>query len=247
MTNFVRSLERFLFPNACVSCDRPVGASQPDALVCSICLTRVKRLHAGCTRCGQPEPPIGPCRFCADWPPELVWVRSGVWMSDEVRAMIHHLKYGGYPTLADTMALIVARSVPHVPSGTMVPIPVSAQRLRRRGYNQAEGIARSLGNRWGSRVDPSVLHRSVDTVTQTRLPPSERMDNVRNAFVASPPWAPATNGGEDPAIILVDDVLTTGATIVSAAQTLADAGWRRITAVTVARAMPFAVRAGGFA
>ncbi len=239
MTSWVRAVERFLLPNACVSCERMVERFAPDGLVCRVCVTRLRALHDGCARCRQPLPPVGPCRFCATWPEALRQVTSAVWLGPEARAVVHHLKYDGYHALGDLAAEVMARVLRRPAAGLLVPIPLSAARLRRRGYNQADAIARGLARRWGLAVEPSVLRRVQDTGTQTALTPDERAKNVAQAFAA--PSAAAGGGGT--AIILVDDVLTTGATLSAAAQALERRGWTDVGAVTFARALPYELAA----
>ena len=119
-----------------------------------------------------------------------------------------------------------------------------------RGYNQAEEIATALGRGWSIPVDTGLLIRRRDTESQTNLSPEARLENVRGVFTARsglvrkqrPSKAFDANDNFD--VILVDDILTTGATLISAAEALDGNGWRNIAAVTFARAMPFAVRIG---
>ncbi len=232
-----RALERFLLPNACVCCVRSVPRATPDVLTCSVCRARLRPLGRGCGRCGQPVPPIGPCRFCADWPPELTRVRSAVWLTDEARDLVHHLKYEGLPRLADELADVMVKSLRRAPTGCLVPIPLVSRRERSRGYNQAERLAVALGKRWRMRVESGALHRRRDTKSQTALAPDARWANVADAF-----HAPTVRG--EPLAILIDDVMTTGATLVAAASALVQAGWTCVNAATFARAEPFVIRAG---
>jgi predicted amidophosphoribosyltransferase len=109
-------------------------------------------------------------------------------------------------------------------------VPLSAGRLRRRGYNQAEVLARSLGGRIGLRVRSDLVRRVRETTTQTALAPEARQANVTGAFVS--------NGRIDPPLILVDDVFTTGATLLAVAQALFEGGAKTVGAVTFARAVP---------
>ncbi len=249
MAGVLRALERLLLPNACVACERLVEPGRPDALVCSPCLSRLQYLGPGCERCRQPNPPVGPCRFCDSWPQSLESVLSAVWLGAEAREMIHHLKYEGYTALADAIADVIRRAAPHPPTGVLVPVPLGARRRRARGYNQATAIARALSARWRLPVWEHVLARSRDTRSQTSLSPGERRSNVSGAFVATAP--PPTFGKREtgsgkrrgPSVILVDDVLTTGATLAAAASALEGAGWPTVSAVTFARALPFARRA----
>jgi len=192
---------------------------------------------------------VGPCRFCDSWPQALESVLSAVWLGAEAREIIHHLKYEGYTALAAAIADAIRRAVPHPPTGVLVPVPLGARRRRARGYNQATAIARALSARWQLPVWEHVLGRSRNTRSQTSLGPQERRSNVSGAFVAAAP--PPTFGKREtgsgrrrePSVILVDDVLTTGATLAAAASALEGAGWPTVSAVTFARALPFARRA----
>ena len=192
---------------------------------------------------------MGPCRFCDSWPQSLESVLSAVWLGAEAREMIHHLKYEGYTALATAIADVIRRAVPHPPTGVLVPLPLGARRRRARGYNQATAIARALSARWRLPVWEHVLGRSRDTRSQTSLSPEERRSNVSGAFVAAPPPRSLGKGERgrgkrrEPSVILVDDVLTTGATLAAAASALEGAGWPTVSAVTFARALPFARRA----
>lgn len=267
-SGIVHALERFVLPNACVSCGRSVERRTPDALVCGVCRGRMRSLPAGCARCRQPIPPVGPCRFCAAWPARLEWVESAVWLGDEARALVHHLKYDGYPGLAELAAELITRAVrrPGASRIVLTPIPLTPRRLQIRGYNQAALIARALAGRWRMPCVEVLLSRDREAGSQTELTPHERARNVAGAFRAvapphgnrlqlqrkpqsvrssTPPLTPAAPAavGSAATVILVDDVLTTGATIAAAALALAEAGWARVAAVSFARAPPFELRA----
>lgn len=239
LVTLTHGLEQFLLPNACVSCDRPVRSGGDDRLVCSLCIARLGALRGGCLRCQQPLPLSGPCRFCTHWPAALKTVRSAVWMSDESRRMIHHLKYEGYWRVGMDLADVMAHHVQKPVVGTLLPIPLGTRRARERGYNQAACLARGLAVRWGVDVDDHTLARAAETRSQTSLTPDERARNVADVFAVTKAREEPT-----PAVILVDDVLTTGATLASAAGTLERAGWSEIHAVTFARVMPFEVSVG---
>ncbi len=242
---WLRALERFVLPNTCVACERPVEPRRPDALICTLCLARLRFVHGGCDRCAHPLPPIGPCRFCDGWPRALARVRSAVWLDDEARQMVHHLKYDGLRRLGSEIAAVMVRSMVRPANALLVPIPLARRRLRQRGFNQAEVVARALARQWSVSLQPSLLRRNRETRTQTALDPERRRQNVRGAFVArhAPADGAPAPGGTAPPIILVDDVLTTGATLVAAADALRVSGWTHIGAVTFARALPFAARA----
>lgn len=130
------------------------------------------------------------------------------------------MKYKGRPDVCVAMGTLLAESVGSVDFfadiDAIVPVPLSRKRLRQRGYNQAEQIAKGIGKATGIRVFPDVLRRKVDNATQTRLNSDMRMVNVHDIFEVV-----RTNGIKARHILLVDDVVTTGATLLSMARTLA--------------------------
>jgi len=166
---------------------------------------------------------------------------------------VHALKYEGLPKLAEELAEVTARLVARpVTPAVLVPIPLGPRRLRQRGYNQSERLAFTLGRRWDLRVDATLLVRSRDTTSQTALTPAARVANVAGSFAAGPPGrrpganlpriepVPASTPGVNqpaPTLVLVDDVLTTGATLAEAARALEQGGARAVEAVTFGRAV----------
>lgn len=227
----VHRAERWLLPGECLLCREPVGPDDP--LICPPCQCRWRRLpEPQCPRCGQPNGGVADsCRICAAWPDGLERVRSAVWLDEAARPAVHHLKYGGWWRVADPMVRLLARLAPLTRPAALVPVPLAAGRMRRRGYNQAERLAWMLAERTGLAMRPELLRRRRETATQTTLPPEARRANVAGAF----------QGGEVPAgarVVLVDDVFTTGATLVEAAGALLEAGAGAVEAVTFARARP---------
>jgi ComF family protein len=133
---------------------------------------------------------------------------------------------------------MAAVPLPPVTSGgtrIVVPMPTTDQRVRRRGYNQAFLLASSVAGRLGLELSEALL-RTRGGATQVALHPSQRRANVRGAFQAREEALPWLRGAH---VLLVDDVLTTGATAVAAATELASAGVSEVTLLTYARALPF--------
>jgi ComF family protein len=128
----------------------------------------------------------------------------------------------------------------------LVPIPLASRRLRQRGYNQSEWLAAALGRRWQLPVARNLLSRVRETATQTALTPETRLANVAGAFEAriadcglqieNTPGQSAIRNPQS-AIVLVDDVFTTGATLAEAARALEQAGAQRVSGVTFGRAV----------
>ena len=241
------ALEHLLLPAECLLCRNLLGFTASDQIVCDVCRYRWRPLvRPWCERCGQPGPHFGPCRLCRDWPEAFLQARSAVWLDNGAREAAHALKYGGLPRIANDLAAAIARHVPAPEAGAvLVPIPLGTRRLRERGYNQSDHLARALAARWGLPVRSDVLARRRETATQTALTPEARLANVAGAFEARNVELGTRNGTSfgrsafalpSSALVLVDDVFTTGATIAAAARALARAGAVRITAVTFGRA-----------
>ena len=156
---------------------------------------------------------------------------------DTGQRIVHSLKYEGWWRVADGAAMRMARL--DWPADVLeervalVPVPLAASRQRQRGYNQSECLARALAPLWKVPVRSDVLVRSRTTQTQTRLTPEERVRNVHGAFSATAATRTMLRGAH---VVLVDDVVTTAATLNACAAVLHDAGARIISYVTFGRA-----------
>jgi ComF family protein len=223
-------VERWLLPGACLLCGESVAEREADALICDLCRLRWRRIpHPLCHRCGQPSFKGLDCRLCAGWPVGLSQVRSAVWLEGSARDAVHQLKYEGWSRAAEAMAEAMQGLEPLTGRVSLIPVPLGGRRRRQRGYNQSERIAAALSSRTGAPLLVNSLHRVRETRTQTALTPEARQANVAGAFRAD-----RVAGLE---LVLVDDVFTTGATLVAAAAVLSAAGARRVEAVTFARAV----------
>lgn len=231
-------LLQFVFPRACAACDGALDDAD-DGMVCGRCWARVPRLrHPQCARCGHPTPARGSCPGCALLPPYVRAARSYCWVPDETAsAIVSALKYEGWPGVAEDLARRLARlSWPEDvlrERAAVVPVPLAPVKARARGFNQAERLASALAPHWGVPVWPHLLRRVRATGSQTRLTPGERLANVHGAFIADSNAAATLRGRH---VILVDDVLTTGATLNACASVLFAAGARTMSYVTFGRA-----------
>ncbi|HEY7407279.1 MAG TPA: double zinc ribbon domain-containing protein [Gemmatimonadaceae bacterium] len=226
-----------LLPRTCVVCDR-LNDPSDHGLACARCWNRVVTLPAPrCDRCGHP---LGPrrCTWCDLLPAYVRCGRSLCWIDrGSGGALVHELKYGGWHALAAPMAARMARM--QWPDDVirertaLVAVPLAGARARERGYNQSERLAHALAHRWGVPVWDDVLVRSRATQTQTRLTPEARRHNVSGAFRAVAGTRTRLRGTH---LVLVDDVVTTGATLVECAAALLDGGARIVSFVTFGRA-----------
>lgn len=229
-----------VLPRACVLCSALLGAGEHD-LVCGACWLKAHELpRPRCGRCGHPTNPQRPsatCAWCELLPPYVRAVRSAYAMpGGQAAAMVHALKYGGWPAVGATMGRRMAalRFPADVERerAALVPVPLSRSRLRARGYNQSAELARALALAWGIPARDDMLERVRATKTQTRLTPGERARNVSGAFRACADRA-SLRGLH---IVLVDDVVTTAATLNACASALHAGGARILSFVTFGRA-----------
>jgi ComF family protein len=151
--------------------------------------------------------------------------------------IVHALKYGGWTAvgagMAERMARLAWPADVLAERTALVPIPLARKRQRERGFNQSTLLAVELGRIWRVPVWESVVERARATSTQTRLTPGERLSNVAGAFRATEDARSALRGAH---IVLVDDVVTTAATLNACAETLFEAGARILSYITFGRA-----------
>ena len=214
------------FPARCPSC----GAEGPA--ICAECLPALD---------ARLELPAGiPIGLPSDVPPPLLQLEWCAPFTGLVRSALHQLKYSGEQRLAVPLGEAIARRWQRAGAGgdVLVPVPVHADRARRRGYDQAELIARAAATALSLPCAP-ILERAWATLAQFDLDRSERATNVAGAFRLKPRPGPDGGRGDAPLrgrwIVLVDDVVTTGATLTACAEPLLAAGAVGVSAVTVAR------------
>lgn len=225
-----------LFPAACVVCGASVEGLAP---ACRLCWHRLPRMAPPrCPRCDATRlldlPGPGRCLECADWPEGLERAAAPFRMGDRVSRIVHAFKYDGARALAVPMGRSMrsaARSVAGPGPVDLVPVPLAPSRLRERGFNQALDLARELGKAtgWTTR---ELLARRPGGRRQARLDVRERRRNVRGRFRPVAGAAPS-----DRPVLLVDDVLTTGATAGACARALDGLGGRVAGVVVFARAL----------
>ena len=208
-----RELASFVWPRRCAGCgDSPTGSH----VLCERCLGAIPRLSLPlCARCLAREAADPVCARHAGF---TVWP---AWTYDEHAAVaIEALKYGGRTDLAPALAAELARVVPASPRLDFVTeVPLHPTRERERGYNQSALLAAEFARLAGVPHLPGVLRRVRATAAQARLGPAARRANLRGAFAARHPGQIAGRR-----VLVIDDVVTTGATLEAALAALRDAG-----------------------
>jgi len=220
-------LQELLFPTRCPGC------GLRGSLLCAECAARVPWLGADvCPRCASRRRSGWLCAACRANPDALDGVRAACQFDGLVRRAVHELKYRGARVRVGLLASLLAEALEARPLqlDALVPVPLSARRRRERGFNQAELIARALAERIGVPVEPSALQRTRHTSAQVGKSGLERQANLAGAFAC--PYPDLVHGRR---IGLVDDVMTTGATLRGCAEVLRAAGAVRVFGLVVAR------------
>jgi len=218
-----------VFPPVCAGCGK-FGERWCDK--CHQGLLPLPKLV--CDICGEPQKTIGVCKDCTTLRPSYKALRSWVVFKDPIRVALHKLKYRRDIGLGEILAWPLAEYIDTTLGWDIemiIPVPLSPQRLSERGYNQVALVAHPLAMIKNWKYAPKALKRVKHTRSQVGLNAQERQNNVRNAFHADPRLV---NGRK---ILLIDDVATTGATLLSASESLMDAGAHHVYALTTARAV----------
>ena len=226
----------FLFPPRCPACDRWTER----VALCAACAAAIAPARSPlCLTCGESFPGAGPdhrCSRCFEHPPHYERARACALYRNDKRSplidALHRFKYGRDVTLAPVLGAFLAERCPlRIDHDLLVPVPLDLQRLRWRGFNQAAMLARELGTRRDRSVHPMALRRCRHTPPQVGLGVEERRRNVAGAFALRDPAAVRGR-----TILLIDDVMTTGATVEECAKTLRRGGARRVDVAVLARA-----------
>lgn len=228
MKTLLTNLWELFFPRCCLLCGKPLVRG--EECICTGCLIQLPRTRFHLLKENEVERnfwgkfPIGRATSF------LHYIKEG-----SSQRLVHDLKYHGYKEVGEVMGRIMAAELS--PSGffegidLIHPVPLHSRKERQRGYNQSERLAAGLSAATGIPVCSHAIQRIKYTDTQTRKKNDERWANVEETFSCTMPEALAGKH-----ILIIDDVLTTGATIVACADALRDVPQIRISVLTLAAA-----------
>lgn len=223
-----RGVADVLLAQDCFVCG---GRSGRD-LLCPGCGRELPRLAEPlCPVCGLPSPGGAVCGGCLKNPPQFDATAALYCYAFPIDRLVQALKYGGRLPLAGFFAGALAARLDSTGIDCVVPLPLHRRRLRERGFNQAMEIARPLARRLGLPLLASACGRELDSAPQAGLPWQARSGNVRGVF-------DCTLDLSGRSVAVVDDVMTTGATLNEFARTLKNHGAARVTNWVVARTLP---------
>lgn len=217
---------RSVMPGSCVLC----AAAANEQGLCAGCSASLPAVSGSrCPVCASQTPNASTCGRCIRRPPRYDYVISALDYATPVDVLVAQLKYSHNLAAARALASPLASRLDDEPHPDIVlPMPIADSRLRERGFNQAAEIARHICAPFGLRLSHGVAQRVSARISQTALPWSDRARNVRNAFRCQADLSGKT-------VAVVDDVITTGATLNELATVLKRAGAARVVGWIVAR------------
>ena len=222
-----RSCAGALLPQDCFLCAAPSG----EDLLCPACSSGLPYLtRERCPVCALPTPGASVCGACLKRPPHFDATQAVFRYEFPVDSLIQALKYAHRLAAADFLGRTLAQLDAPLRPDLILPVPLSQARLAERGFNQAVEIARPLLTLLGVPLELSRIHRSRDTAPQASLPWKERAKNIRHAFECEIDLTGKT-------VLVIDDVMTTGATLDELARTLKAHGAARVENRVLARAL----------
>jgi len=239
LSGLLKGLKDLIYPNYCLVCKNRIEAAKEQNLVCPGCWDKVeKNIPPFCASCGRhlDAKAIAKniCSSCANVKFYFDRAFSPCLYTGTVKKLIHEFKYGGKDYLGEPLGSIMNTfirdyNLPIEHLDFIIPVPLHKSRQREREFNQAEILSRQVAEEFNKELLTGALIRSKPTKTQTELTLEERRRNVEESFrVSQPELIKDTN------LLLIDDVLTTGATSNEAAKSLKEAGAKIVLLMTLA-------------
>lgn len=239
----LRKLSQYLFPCQCYACQKI-----STELVCQQCQLEMQGVAAACVQCGEQLPHTldmtnsisSHCGRCLSQAPAFEQTLFAYAYRGHAAKLVQQFKFKQALILADFLAKqmyrqVLAEILPAARPDVLVPIPLHSKRLKQRGFNQSYELAKPLSKMLGSSVSNNILLRSRPTSTQSGLNRKAREKNIKGAFTLNHSSTNDLAQLKDKRIAIVDDVITTGATVREAAKTLSRLNPRAISVFAIAK------------
>jgi ComF family protein len=234
-----KGIKDLIYPNCCLACKNRIGPEESRNLVCASCWEKIeKNLPPFCASCGRRMDKASRakniCSNCLKFKFHFDRAFSPCAYTGIIKQLIHEFKYCGKDYLGAPLGSLMNKfikdyRIPIAYLDFIIPVPLHKSRIREREFNQAQVLGEQVAREFNKQLLPDVLLRNRPTKTQTELTFEERRKNVESSFtVRKPELIKDTN------LLLIDDVLTTGATSSEAARALKDSGARIIFVMTLA-------------
>jgi ComF family protein len=231
LDGLIRPFRDFFFPPLCLICDRMMAPE--ERYICDSCFALIRTVSKDDAPYQETLVKLASERTISGLVAAYYFETGGPFQS-----VVHHLKYNGLTALGRLLGERLGRRVSEELAGEeisgIVPVPLHYSKRRERGYNQSEHICRGMASVLGVPVEAKLVKRRIYTRSQTKLNIEERKENVEGAFVLR---RRAGRVVKDGTFLLVDDVVTTGATMQACARVLMDAGAARVIACAAALAL----------
>jgi len=234
-----KGIKDLIYPNCCLACKNRIDPADARDLVCIRCWEKIeKNLPPFCASCGRRLDKVSRakniCSSCLKFKFHFDRAFSPCVYTGTIKQLIHEFKYCGKDYLGEPLGRLMNKFIkdyrlPIEYLDFIIPVPLHKSRLRQREFNQAQVLSEQVAKEFNKKVLPDVLLRNRPTRTQTELAFAERHKNVEKSFTVRDPGLI-----KDTNLLLIDDVLTTGATSSEAARALKDSGARIIFVMTLA-------------
>lgn len=238
-SGFFNGLKDLIYPNLCLACGNFIKTAQEQEAVCSDCRAKIdKNLPPFCTTCGRhldiPAIQKNSCPHCSGESFYFDRAFSPCAYTGVIKKLIHEFKYNGKDYLKKPLGSIMNTFIKEygLPIGHLdfiVPVPLHPSRQREREFNQAQALGQEIAAEFKKNLLSNVIIRSKPTKTQTELSLNQRRANLSGSFLVTKP-----DLVKDMNLLLIDDVMTTGATSSEAAKSLKNAGARTVLLMTLA-------------
>lgn len=224
-------LQKILLPYFCVCCRQ---RSDQESDLCRACMIALPYSLSACQQCARPMPPsqttVRICGACLSKPPHFDHTYACFDYRSPIKKWISQLKFQQQLCYARILSDLMHQSALHWPTAdVLIPVPLHAKRLRKRGFNQALELAKPISKQLAMPIDNSSCRRIRDTAAQSSLSANRRQHNVKNAFI--------TTSAIEGHVIIIDDVITTGHTVNELSRVIRQAGAKRIDIWCCARAI----------